>query len=266
MQPILHLLTVRFEISLLVGAIVGVGASLIGVFVVLRRLALAGDALSHVALPGIGIAVALRINPFFGALAFLIAGVIGIVLIERRTNLSVDAIVGVLFTASLAIGALVSPSAESLLESLFGDISKLTRFDAVIGLVFGLSAIGITLLRFKDFTRLTLSAELAQSEGVAVEKTEFLLLMLLAVMVAVGIKIVGILLLGALIIIPAASAKNLGGSMRAVTLLAVIFGLVTVIVGLILADIFHVAPGPMVVLSNTGVFVVSLFWPKGSTA
>lgn len=251
-----------FELSLLAGAVIGVGAAMVGVFVVLRRLALTGDALSHVALPGIGLAVALGINPFFGAFVFLLAAVIGIVLIERRTNLSVDAIVGVLFSASLAIGALASPSAESLMESLFGDVSSMNVVDFSLGLIFGLGTIVIILFRFKDFTRMTLSVELAKSEGVAVERAEFLLFLLLATMVAVGIKIVGILLLGALIIIPAASAKNLAAGMRSMTVLATLFGLITVVAGLIIARILGTSPGPIVVLSNTAVFAVSLVWRR----
>lgn len=233
---------------------------MVGVFVVLRRLALTGDALSHVALPGIGLAVAVGVSPFFGALVFLLAGVIGIVLIERRTNLSVDAIVGVIFTASLAVGALVAPSAESLMESLFGDVSRMSVTDFTIGMLFGLGTIVVVLVRFQDFTRMTLSGELAKSEGVAVERLELLLLLLLAVMVAVGIKIVGILLLGALIIIPAASAKNLARGMRSMTVLAATFGLITVLTGLVLAKVLGVSPGPLVVLSNTAVFAVSLAW------
>lgn len=263
MSLLAPLFTVRFETSLLVAAVVGVGASLIGVFIVLRRLALAGDVLSHVALPGIGLAIALNINPFFGALAFLIAGAVVIVLIERRTTLSVDVIIGVLFTTSLAIGAVISPNAESLLESLFGDISKLTPADTLIGLVFGLAAIVVALWRFRDFTRVTLSAELAQSEGVAVEKTEFLMLLLLAVMVAIGIKVVGILLLGALIIIPPSAALNISKSMRSLILLAVVFGLSAVTVGLILATLFYLPTGPIAVITNTVIFLVSLLWRKG---
>ena len=251
-----------FELSLLAGGVIGVGAALVGVFVVLRRIALTGDALSHVALPGIGLAVALGINPFFGALVFLLAGVLGIVLIERRTNLSVDAIVGVLFSASLAVGALASPSAESLMESLFGDVSRMSVADFTLGFVFGLGTIVIVLVRFQDFTRMTLSGELAKSEGVAVERLELLLLLLLAIMVAVGIKTVGILLLGALIIIPAASAKNLATGMRSMTLLSTFFGLVTVVTGLVLARVLGASPGPLVVLSNTAVFAVSLVWRR----
>ena len=146
------------------------------------------------------------------------------------------------------------------MDALFGSIFKLTTTDAIVGTILGLGVIIITLIKFKDLIHLSLSRELAQSEGIAVDKDEFLLLFLLAVMVAVGIKIVGILLLGALVVIPAAAARNIGRDMRNVTMLTVIFGLSTVIAGITLAAQLQVPSGPMVVFANVLIFSISLFW------
>lgn len=260
MVAVAPVILTRFEIGLLVGSIVGIGTSLLGIFIIMKHLALAGDALSHVALPGIGIAVAVGINPFLGALIALLLGVILIIEIDRRTAISLDAAVGIVLSTSLALGVLFFSSAESLMESLFGSIFKLTAVDALIGLTLGLGVIVVTLIKFKDLIHLSLSKELAQSEGIDVEKDEFLLLFLLAVMVAVGIKIVGVLLLGALVVIPAAAARNIGVGMRAVAILTVAFGLSTVITGVTLASRLQLPSGPMVVFANVVIFAFSLFW------
>lgn len=249
---------INLVLGFTVGAVVGIGAALLGIFIVLYRLSLAGDALSHVALPGIGIAILVGVSPTIGAIVFLFAGVISIMMIERYTTLPIDAIVGVFFTTSLAIGALLSPSSEELLESLFGEITAISAVNALIGIFFGLIVIALTLYKYKDFTRLTLSTDFAKSEGQSVESSEFALLLLLTVMIAIGIKIVGILLLGALIIIPPAAAKNIGRSLRAVTIVAVSIGLAAVLIGMALANFLEVQPGPLIVLTNTAFFILSL--------
>src|SRR3989338_7338426 len=112
-------------LQLIMGSVIGMGAGYVGSFMVLRRMSLVGDAMSHVALPGIAIALLFNFNPFLGAAAFLFMAVFGIWILENKTTLSTDTIVGIFFTTAIAIGALITPEQE-LLEALFGDISKLT--------------------------------------------------------------------------------------------------------------------------------------------
>jgi len=111
-------------LPLLVSAFVAASASLLGAFAILRRMALVGDALSHVALPGLAIAILFNINPFIGAVAFLLVTVTGIWFVQYKSTLSLDTIVGVFFTSSLAFGALIMPEHE-LLEALFGNVLDL---------------------------------------------------------------------------------------------------------------------------------------------
>lgn len=241
------------------GVSVGIGVSLLGTFVILRRMALVGDALSHVALPGMALAVTYDLNPFIGAAVFLFLAVIAITLIERHSILPIDALVGVFFTAGLGIGALLSPSAEGLLEALFGDIAQLHLIDAEIAVAAGLFVTIVTLILFRDFAYLTLSPELAHSEGVPVQRTELIFMLLLAIIVAVGIKMVGTLLVGALIIIPASIAKNVTVSLKGMAFVSAVVGVVTVVGGSGIAAIFHLPPGPVVTTVAAGLFAVSLF-------
>lgn len=252
--------TGRFLLVAVVGVSVAIGVSLLGTFIILRRMALVGDALSHVALPGIALAVTYKFSPFLGAIGFLLLAVVAVTIIERRGVLSIDALVGVFFTAALGIGALISPSAESLLEALFGDIAKLKVVDAQIAVVVGLLVAASTLVLFRDFSHLTLSPELAHSEGVAVERTEFVFLLLLAAIVAVGIRIVGALLVGALVIIPASVAKNISVSLRGMAVTSVVVGVLTVLVGSLIAFMFRLSPGPSVTAVAAAFFLVSLFF------
>ncbi len=237
---------------------VGVGVSLLGTFIILRRMALVGDALSHVALPGIALASIYKFNPFIGAVALLLFAVLAITFLERHSSLPIDALVGVFFTASLGIGALLSPSAESLLEALFGDIRDLNIIDAEIAVVVGVLVVVATLILFRDFTHLTLSRELAHSEGVAVERTELIFLFLLAIMIAIGIRIIGTLLIGALVIIPASVAKNISVSLRGMAVISVIVGIVTVVAGSAIAASFQLVPGPVITVVAATFFLLSL--------
>src|SRR3989338_4434937 len=101
---------------------------------ILRRMSLVGDALSHVALPGIAIALLIGTNPFFGAFVALFLAVIGIWALEQKTELPPETLVGIFFTVSLSLGLLLTPEPE-LLEALFGDISKIGMFDLLITLI-----------------------------------------------------------------------------------------------------------------------------------
>lgn len=224
---------------------------------VLRRMALVGDALTHVALPGLAIAILLKINPFIGAFATLFLAIIGIWLIENKSQLSTESLVGLLFTVALAIGILITPKAD-LLEALFGDISKISLTDTVLSVLLSLTVILIMNSISKKFILATISADLAKSTGIDVEKINFLFLLLVAAVVAVGIKAVGSLLMGALVVIPAIASKNISRAMDTYTSASSAFGLVSLLGGIIISSKFHFAPGPVVVLSSATIFVISL--------
>src|SRR3989338_6265134 len=123
----LNPLFLQFVIAILIG----LGAGYVGSFMVLRRMSLVGDALSHVALPGIALSLLININPFFGAFAALFLAILGIWFLEKRTELPSETLVGIFFTLSLALGLLLTPEPE-LMEALFGNISKITTLDIII--------------------------------------------------------------------------------------------------------------------------------------
>jgi len=246
-----------FWFSLIVGISVGFAAGYLGSLMVLERMALVGDALSHVALPGLALGILYGFNPFIGAFAFLFASAILIWRLERVTRLSFETIVGSLFTVSLAVGILLIPETE-LLEALFGDISKVTRLDAIVTV--GLSvAIMIAAKKIYDKLVLSMISEgLAASIGVKVARINLLYLLLVSLIVAMSIKIVGTLLVGFLVVVPAAVAKNASSNLSKYSMLSSLFGAISASSGILLSQLLMLPAGPLIVLSGIAVFLIAL--------
>jgi len=248
-------------IQIVTGALVGIAAGYIGSFMVLRRMALVGDALSHVALPGVALAFTYHFNPFLGAFASLFIGIIFIWLIERKTAISTEALVGFLFTLALAVGLLITPE-EDILHALIGDISRVTALDAVIaailavGLLFAMQAI------YRRFVLSTVSADLARASGIKTALVNLVFLALVAVIVALGIKVIGTLLMGALVIIPAIAARNMTSSLGSYSRLSALIGCVSTVGGILIAGALSLPAGPIVVLVSGLIFGLSFAFKK----
>lgn len=245
-----------YHAPLWIALLVGIASGSIGPFILLRRMALVGDALSHVALPGIALAVVYRLDPFYGVIVFLIAAAFLIFWLEGRSRVPADAIVGLLFTGSLAIGILIIPNGD-VIESLFGAFPVLSL---PFLLVILLTAAVLALLCFalaKSFLFRIVSADLANVNDVG-RKYDLALLVMFAMIVALGIKLVGTLLMGALTIIPASIAKNVSRSMRVYLIASAALGGAISVAGVWIAEAFRFPPGPSIVLLGVAVFLLSL--------
>lgn len=248
-------------LSLVVGIFVGAASAYLGSVMVLKRMALVGDALSHVALPGIGIALTYGINPFLGAFAALALGILLIWQIERATSIPTEALVGLIFAVSLAVGLLVTPEPE-LLEALFGDISKVSMLDAGLAVVLSL-VVFATMLFIKNKLVLSLvSPDFAKAQGIKVVALNLVFLAMVAVIVALGVKVVGTLLMGSLVIIPAAASKNIASNLKIYGYLSLILGIISAVGGIILASVLNLPPGPLVVLASGATFLFSLLFAR----
>jgi len=244
-------------LPMIVAAFVAASASLLGSFAILKRMALVGDALSHVALPGMALALLFRFNPFIGAVAFLFVTVVGIWIVEYRSSLSLDTIVGVFFTASLAAGALVMPEHE-LIEALFGNITELTLSESVFSIALSVFLIGLILSIYKKLALNMVSEEIAQSIGIRNRMLEFVYLLSFALAVALGIRFVGALLMGSLVIIPAASAKNIARSLRSFMAASVVFGVLAASTGIYVSHLYSMTPGPIFIMISSAIFIATL--------
>ena len=238
---------------------IGLAAGYLGSFMVLRRMALVGDALSHVALPGVALGLIFNFNPLLGAFATLFLGIVCIWLIEQKTKLSTESLVGLFFTVSLATGLLITPEPE-LLEALFGDISKVTGLDMILAIALSLTVIMVTSQISRGLMLGILSDDVGRSNGVKTTRINFIYLLLVAVIVALGIKVVGTFLMGALVVIPAITAKNFAKSLKSYVWGSAVVGLLGALMGIILANALSLSPGPIIVLVSGGLFLISLLF------
>jgi ABC-type Mn2+/Zn2+ transport system permease subunit len=244
-------------LSALIGACVGFSAGYLGSLMVLEKMALVGDALSHVALPGLALGILFNFNPFLGAFAFLFISAVVIWHLGRVTKLSFETIVGAMFTLALAIGILIIPEPE-LLEALFGDITKVTIIETAVAVIVSGLAVFLTKMIYKKLVLGMISEELAVSKGINVGRINLLYLLLVSLVVAVGIKITGTLLVGFLVIVPAAAAKNISSDLFRYSVLSASFGAVSACSGILFSNYLNLAPGPLVVFSGVAIFLAAV--------
>jgi len=233
----------------------------VGSFLIMRRMALLSDALSHVALPGIALGLLFHFQPIVGGLLLLFGGVLLIWFTEKRTRLAIESITGVLFVTSLAVGALLIPETE-LLEAFFGNVEKLTTFQIIFQTFIAIGIIVVVLFYLKKLTLISMAPELAAASKVSENLMELLLLILIALTITIGISFVGVLLMSALSIIPAATARNLSRSFKSFLTLSVLLAVVSLLTGLIISQSVNINPSVLTVLISAGLFVISLFVRK----
>ena len=251
------------EYSLLIGISVGLSAGYLGSIMVLEKMALVGDALSHVALPGLALGILFNFPPLLGGFAFLFASSVVIWQVNRVTKLSFETIVGAVFTLSLAVGILMIQDLEVLVEALFGNIATVTVGDAVIGVIVAGVAIYLTKSVYNKIVLGMISEELAISKGINVARVNLAFLLLVSLVVAIGIKITGTLLVGFLVVVPAAAAKNLSANLSQYSFLSSLFGALSASIGVLLTGMLDYLetpppPGPLVVIVGITIFVTTV--------
>jgi ABC-type Mn2+/Zn2+ transport system permease subunit len=248
--------TITPEAAVLLVAMAAAAGTL-GCFVVMRRMVLAADALSHVALPGIGIALLANVHPLAGALAALLAGTLVIWGIERRSRLATETVIGVVFTASLAGGAMLT-SGDELVEALLGKPAALAPWELALAVGGALAVIAFLWLRRHAILVALFSRDIAASLGIRLAWLDLQFMLAFAVTVALGLRYLGVLLMGSLVIIPAATAKRLAGNLRTMMLIAIAVALIATLAGTSIGVAAGTETGPPIVLVAAGLFLASL--------
>ena len=242
--------------AIVLSASMAVAAGLLGCFALMRRMTLAADALSHVALPGIGLALLLGLHPVTGALVALCLGAILIWALERRTHLATETIIGVVFSSALAIGALVT-SGDQLMDALFGGPGTLPTWEVATGIL-GAGAVIVFVIAARDRMIVTLlSPDVALTTGINVPRLNLLYLLAFALTIALGLRYLGVLLMGSLIIIPAATARRLARDLTGMFTISVIVALASTLAGLWLAARWGKQSGPLIIAIAAGLFLVT---------
>jgi zinc transport system permease protein len=248
--------------SLALSISMAAAAGLIGSFAIMRRMVLAADPMSHVALPGIGVALLLHRNPLLGALIALLLGAILVWGIERRSRISTEAIIGVTFSVALAVGSTVT-SGEDLIDALLGSPGALSRWEALLGIAAAVAVI-VFIVRARNTLIISLvSREIAVTAGINVARTDLCFLLAFALTIGLGLRYLGVLLMGALIIIPAAIARRFARGLNGMLLIAVVAAIFSAVAGTSVAALAGRHSGPFIVLIAGGLFFLSLLKPAG---
>jgi len=243
--------------ALLAGLGVALAAGPLGCFVVWRKMAYFGDATAHAAI--LGVALALLVDGPISLGVFLTAIAMAIVVVQNKTDgLAIDTMLGVAAHAALAVGlvavSLIPGRTPDLESYLFGDILSLSQADLIKIFAGVLTILGILYWRWNAMLIATLNGDLASAEGLAPEREQLILALLLATLVAVAIKVVGALLITAMLIIPAASARAIAKTPERMALISVGFGMLAVIGGLQGSVSFDTPAGPSIVTAATLIF------------
>ncbi|QFT32733.1 High-affinity zinc uptake system membrane protein ZnuB [Labrenzia sp. THAF82] len=251
-----------FTRALVAGIGVALVAGPLGCFIVWRRMAYFGDTLSHAALLGVALSLLLNINTTLavGAVSVVIATLL--VLLRRNDTFSSDALLGLLSHSALALGlvclAFMTWVRVDLLGLLFGDILAVTRIDIALIYAGGGIVLLVLALIWRQLFAATVSPDLAAGEGLRPERTELIFMILTAIVIAISLKIIGALLITALLIIPAAAARRLSTSPEQMAALAAIIGSASVVGGLYASLNYDTPSGPSIVVAAVVLFTLSL--------
>ncbi len=251
----------QFLQSLVAGIFVGGAAGYLGSLMVTKKMALAGDALGHVALPGMGLALLMGLDVSLGAFLSLIVGIVLIWLFGLKTSLPMETLVGIVFVASLALGFLLIPQFE-LIEALVGDISNVSFAMVAASAVISVAVFFVLLRIYPGMMLINISEDLAEVQGIKAKTHNFIYLLLIALIVSLGVKITGSLLVGSLLIIPAATARNLSRNLNQYSLGSIFMGILSCVIGALVFRYSKIAAGPAIIMTSTTFFLLSLLLKK----
>jgi ABC-type Mn2+/Zn2+ transport system permease subunit len=249
--------------TVVLAAAMGVAAGLMGSFVVMRRMALAADALSHVALPGIGIALALHIHPLIGAVAMLMFGALLVWALEETTRTATETVIGVVFSAALAVGSMMT-TGDDLIDALFGRRDAPGWTETLFAAAAVTVVVGLIIRQRHRLVLALVSPDLARTAGVNIRRLNLLYLQLFALTIALGLRYLGVLLMGSMLIIPAATAKRFSRNLTEMLALSAVMAVTAILAGSGIANWLHREPGPVIVSVAAMGFLISL-WRRQQT-
>ena len=251
-----------FSRALIAGTGVALVAGPLGCFIVWRRLAYFGDTLSHAALLGVALALLFEVNTTLAVFAVSVCVSLALLLLQKHATLSADALLGLLAHSALAVGlvalAFMTWVRVDLMGFLFGDILAVTPTDISVIWGGGACVLIILVMIWRSLFAATVNIELAQAEGMKPERANIIFMLLMAAVIAISMKIVGVLLITALLIIPAAAARRFATGPEQMAVLSALIGVMAVFGGLLGSLEWDTPAGPSIVVAALGLFIVSV--------
>jgi zinc transport system permease protein len=247
--------------ALIAGLLVAAATSFFSPFVVQRRMAFLGSGLAHAAFGGVALGVFLGMSPLMVALPFTVVSALGIVAVQHRSLLDIDTAIGILFALAMALGIIflaLSPFySRDAFTYLFGSLLALRASDVWLAAVVA----GVTALLtpwWSAWAYASFDRELARADRVPVERHDYLLAAALAVIIVASIKVIGIILVSAFLVLPGAAARPLARRFSTFTILSVLIGVATTALGLYLSYRQNLPSGPVIILCQCAVLAGAL--------
>lgn len=267
MEFIQDLMTYEFlQKALITSIMVGIICGVIGSFIVLRGMALMGDAISHAVLPGVAISYMFGINFFYGAAFTGIISALGIGAISQNSRIKNDASIGIVFSAMFALGIILITrvqSATDLTQILFGNVLAVRTSDMYLTLGVGIFILVIVYIFYKELLISSFDPTMAAAYGLNIRLIHYGIMILLTLVTVASLQTVGVVLVVALLITPASTAYLLTNRLSVMIFLAAGFGAISAITGLYFSLEYNLPSGPAIVLVTTVIFlIVFLFAPK----
>ena len=261
------LLTYGFlQKALITSVIVGIISGVIGSFIVLRGMALMGDAISHAVLPGVAISYIMGINYFYGAVFFGILTALGISGISQNSRIKNDAAIGIVFSAAFAIGIILitmAQSATDLTQILFGNVLHVRSSDMWLTIIVGGLVLLIVAVFYKELLVSSFDETMAEVYGLNTRFIHYGIMVLLTLVTVASLQTVGVILVVSMLITPASTAYLLTNKLSTMIVLSAIFGALSSIIGMYFSYIYNLPSGPVIALATTAIFLVALiFAPK----
>ncbi|MBI5401160.1 MAG: metal ABC transporter permease [Candidatus Yonathbacteria bacterium] len=248
------------------GVAIGIVAPLIGMFLVVRRYSLMADTLAHVSFAGVAIGLLMQINPIVSAIGLSVIAAFGIESLSSSRRIFGESVLALFLSGSIAIAVIILSLAKgfnaNLFSYLFGSISTVSTADLWVTLVLAIIVFLDVIILYKELFFVSFDPELAEASGLPVKMLNLTMVVLVAIAVALSIRIVGVLLIGALMVIPVVSAMQYGMGFRATLILSVLFSIASVILGLFASYYFNLSSGGAIVVVALIVFVASLIVAK----
>ncbi|MCR6110421.1 metal ABC transporter permease [Bacillus sp. A301a_S52] len=273
MFDLLHQLTF-LERGIIAGIIVGFICPIIGAFLLVRRMTIISEGLSHITLTGIAVGIVMMqspatsfINPLYTGVLF---SLIGSLLVEKLRQIYrhfQELAIPIILSAGIGLSALlisISPSNNTeWFNYLFGSIVTVTLADLLFIVVTGIVMMSIVLLFYKELLSISFDQEFAITSGISVKKMNFLFSILVALVISMSMKVIGILLVGAMVTLPVAVSIQFAKSFRQVVIIGIIVGEISVIGGIIMSIYFNIATGGMIVVTGVMILIISVIIKRG---
>lgn len=250
-------MTTQLMLSMASGAFIAGAAAYLGTLMLAKRMAVVAGPLGHLALPGAALALLYGFNISLGAFPFVVVGIVLIWWLEIRTKLQVEALTAIVFATGVAAALLLLPI-DKAEEALVGDISKVGPYATVAAVVLSTGVFLVVKRCYPEIVLISIHEDLGRTAGIPVQLYKLIYLAAIAVIVALGVCLVGGLMTAALVAVPAAAARNVSRTLRQFGVAAGAFGVLAAGIGILFASATGLPAGPLVILASGAIFALTV--------